>query len=315
MNDIQRMLTMIAQEPWAILPSALSGLVEQLRAGVKPLAPAAALPRDMGRRTGAIAVLPVMGIIRQRPSSLEEMFGFSLGTTTEGLIARLRRAAADPEIKAIVLDVDSPGGTAAGVQEAADELFAIRGVKPIVAVADSLAASAAYWIASQADEVIASPSAEIGSIGVMALHEDITGLADQLGVKVTLITAGKYKAVGSEFEPLTEETEGLIQGLVDDVYGQFVASVARGRGVSASTVRDGFGEGFIVGAKQAVKLGMADRVATLRETLVRLGASEDGAREAMRAETPALSPQAEVEIEVERLKLRERDLTTPLRPT
>jgi len=100
--------------------------------------------------------------------------------------------------------------------------------------------------------LVASPSAEIGSIGVMALHEDITGMADQLGVKVTLITAGKYKAVGSEFEPLTEETEGLIQGLVDDIYGRFVASVARGRGVSVGDVKDGFGQGFIVGAKEAV---------------------------------------------------------------
>src|SRR3990167_8234603 len=110
MNDTQRMLTMIAQEPWAILPAALTGFVEKLRAGGEL---AAALPRDIGRRTGAIAGLPVMGIIRQRPSSVEGVLGCSRGTPARGLTARRRRAAADPEIKAIVLDIDSPGGTAA----------------------------------------------------------------------------------------------------------------------------------------------------------------------------------------------------------
>jgi len=313
MNNTQRMISLIAQEPWAILPAALTTFVEKLRAGGEL---AAALPRDIGRRTGAIAVLPVMGILRQRPSGIEEMLGISLGTTYEGLAARLRRAIADPEIKAIVLEVDSPGGSAAGVQEVADELFALRGQKPIVAVADTLAASAAYWIASQADQLIVSPSAQVGSIGVITWHEDLTKMADEMGVKVTLITAGKFKAVGDPFEPLTGESEGLIQKMVDEVYSAFVGAVARGRGVKAGDVKSGFGEGWVVGAKEAIKLGMADRVATLRETLMRLGASEDGARGAARAETDAAalaasssataSPQAEVEIEAERLKLRDR---------
>jgi signal peptide peptidase SppA len=317
MNNTQRMIALIAQEPWAILPAALTGFVEKLQAGEAT----AALPRDIGRRTGAIAVLPVMGILRQRPSGIEEMLGFSLGTTYEGLAARLRRTVADPEIKAIVLDIDSPGGTAAGMQEVADELFALRGQKPIVAVANTLAASAAYWIASQADELIVSPSATVGSIGVITMHADMTGMAEQDGVKVTLFSAGKFKTLGHPFEPMTDEQAALVQAEIDTVYAMFANAVARGRGVPAAGVKAGFGQGWVVGAKEAVKLGMADRVATMRETLVRLGASEDGARSAARAEVqfetgeselpkPIIratgNPQADLEIEAERLKIRER---------
>ena len=167
-----------------------------------------------------------------------------------------------------------------GVEELSAEIFQARGQKPITAVANSLAASAAYWIATAADELVVTPSGEVGSIGVFAAHEDVSGMLEQAGVKVNLVSAGRYKTEGNPFEPLTEEARASIQGRVDEYYEQFVSAVARNRGVKRSEVRNGFGEGRVVGAKQAVSLGMADRVGTLDETINRAlgGRRSRGAR-------------------------------------
>ncbi len=289
-------------QPWAILPSTLTSLIERIKAGgdLSEFG-SAAIPRNTARQPGAVAVLPLMGIIHQRRDPLESMLGISIGTSTEAFAAQLRRAVEAPEVKAIVVDIDSPGGTVAGVQELADEIFKLRGTKPMIGVADALDASAAYWISSQLDELVVSPSAIVGSIGVLVAHQDLTGAAEQAGVKVTLFSAGKFKTVGHEMEPVTEETAALVQGMVDEQYGNFVASVGRGRGVSVGGVRSGFGQGFVATAKDAVKMGMADRVGTLRETLIRLGSPEDGPRSSMRR--MAASPTAELEIERARAAL------------
>jgi len=121
--------------------------------------------------------------------------------------------------------------------------------------------------------LIVTPSGEVGSIGVVAAHMDISKMAESAGLKVTLVSAGKYKTEGNQFEPLSDEARAALQVRVDDYYAMFVKAVARNRGVSPADVRNGFGEGRVVGAKQAVALGMADRVATLDETLARLGVS------------------------------------------
>src|SRR3990167_8798256 len=259
---------MLAQ-PWAILPTALQGILNRIEASQPPFA--AVTPRSAARQPGAIAVLPLMGIIHQRRSAMEDMFGISIGTSTEAFAAQLRAAVADPAVKAIVIDADSPGGTVPGVRELADEVRKARAQKPVIAVADSVAASAAYWIVSQATEIVVSPSAMVGAVHIIGMHVDLTAMAEKEGVKVTLISAGKYGAVGHEMESLTEETRALLQGQIDSFYNMYVAHVARGRGVTPAAVRAGFGEGYVVTAKEAVTLGMADRVGTLRETLVRLG--------------------------------------------
>ena len=139
-----------------------------------------------------------------------------------------------------------------------------------MAVANHLAASAAYWIATAADELVVSPSAEVGSIGVFAAHEDMSAALEKEGVKVSLISEGKYKTEANPYEPLSEEARAAVQSRVSEYYDAFVKAVARNRGVKAADVRGGFGEGRTVGARQAVQLGMADRVATLDETIARL---------------------------------------------
>ena len=221
----------------------------------------------MQARGGAIAVLPLYGVISQRAGMMQEMSG---GTSCEAFCAQIRHLAADPGIVAIVVDVDSPGGSVFGVPEAAQAIFEARSAKPIVAVSNSLNASAAYWLTSQAHEIVASPSSETGSIGVYMAHCDESEAHAKAGERYTLVSAGKYKVEGNPFEPLSEEALAEMQGRADRVYGDFVAAVARGRGVSADAVRSGYGQGRVVGAKQAVALGLADRVDTLEGTLARL---------------------------------------------
>lgn len=267
-------LQAIQDGAWAILPEKLAAIVDLIEAHAN--APAlhegnfAARPARGVMQSGAVAVLPLFGSIFQRANMLTE---FSGGTSTQAFAGQLRQALGDESIGSILIDVDSPGGNVFGVPELADEIFRARGRKPIVAIANSLAASAAYWLASQADEFVVTPSGEVGSIGVLAIHRDFSEQEKQLGLKTTIVSAGKFKTEGNPSEPLGDEARAAIQARVEDYYGMFAKAVARGRGVSAGTVRKGFGEGRLVGAQQAVSEGMADRVATFEETVSRLSRS------------------------------------------
>lgn len=217
---------------------------------------------------GAVAVIPIRGVIAHRMSAMEDSSG---GTSAEGIGKMLRAAMADASVGTILLDIDSPGGTVTGVSELAAELFEMRGKgKKIVAQVNGMAASAAYWLASQADEIVSLPSGVAGSIGVFMAHEDVSKALEQKGINVTLISAGKYKVEGNPFEPLTEEAKAVKQAQVDAAYGQFVKDVARGRGVSPADVRNGYGEGRALTAKDAKAAGLIDRIATMDETIGRL---------------------------------------------
>jgi ClpP class serine protease len=120
------------------------------------------------------------------------------------------------------------------------------------------------------DEIVATPSAEVGSIGIFAMHQDISRAADQAGVTTTLVSAGKYKVEGNEFEPLSDEARDQIQSQVDAFYRMFVSDVAKGRNVSTSVVGESYGQGRTMLAKEAHAAGMVDRIATLEETVKRL---------------------------------------------
>lgn len=300
----ERIIQAVIDTPWAILPSKAAiiqdllayraaghkltaeEVQERLRTHVDalvfdtPLSPeqAAALKAEWSelhsaRAAGAnaaangIAVIPILGTIIPRGDMLMESSG---AVSTTRIAAAFRQAMSNPDVGSIVLDVDSPGGQVGGVDELATEIYQARGQKRIVAVANHLAASAAYWIASSADELVVSPSGEVGSIGVLAMHQDISVALEQEGVKINLLSAGKFKTEGNPFEPLGEEARAAIQARIDEYYQMFTGAVARNRGVKRAEVVSGFGEGRMVGAKQAVSLGMADRVATLDETIDRL---------------------------------------------
>ena len=241
---------------------------------------------------GKIAVLPLVGTISQRIGSMSHASG---GIATDEFGAWFDAAIADNEIGAIVIDTDSPGGNVFGVQELSQKIFDARGTKPVIAVANSLMASAAFWIASAADEIVVTPSGEVGSIGVIAVHTEQSEAESQAGFKTTVMTAGKFKGEGNQFEPLTDEAKNSIEGRLQDFFVQFTGDVARNRGVARSAVVSGFGQGRVVGADAAVDAGMADRVGTFQAVIERLV----GSPRATRAATPRRN-----KAELEKIKRR-----------
>lgn len=275
MIHTNRVLRAVRSTPWAILPEKLDeivALVEQHAEGVRFTAEEVqarigAPQKSEPRVAGAIAVLPLYGVMAQRANVMTEI---SAGTSTERFAAMFREYMADPAVEQIVIDVDSPGGSVFGVAELASEIRAARARKPITAVANSLAASAGYWIASQAGRLVVTPGGLVGSIGVISVHTDSSRFEEMKGFKTTLVTAGKYKAEANEFEPLGDEARAEMQARVDSYYGLFVNDVAAGRGVSADQVRDSFGQGRVVTARTAKQLGMVDRVGTLDQVLAQL---------------------------------------------
>ncbi len=232
---------------------------------------------DSGKQsTGLIGVVPVHGVIFPRKSPMTEYWGL---TTCQAVGEQLDELMAHEAVKAIVLDIDSPGGNVCGVGELSAKIRSMSGGdKPIVAQVWDLAASAAYHIASAADEIIGTPSAEVGSIGVYMIAASYAKWFEEAGIDVRIIRAGKNKVKLNSLEPLDDEAIEHAQERVDELLVEFQDAVAKGRGVSVSTVRNEFGDGRVFGAKQALKLGMIDRVATMNETFARLSSNQGRAR-------------------------------------
>ena len=227
-----------------------SGAEAESGAAVKKSTPAAA-------RAGAISVLPLHGVIVQRANLATEYCG---GTSTQQFSGLLRDAMADDTVSHLLIDIDSPGGSVYGVAELADEIRAAGAIKPIVGIANSLAASAAYWLGSACGELYVTPGGEVGSIGVWQAHEDWSKAMEQDGIDVTLISAGKFKVEGNPYQPLDDEARAFMQSRVDDYYTDFTQAVARGRKVSVTHVRDGMGQGRVLGADAALAAGMIDGI-------------------------------------------------------
>lgn len=217
-------------------------------------------------KLGSVGILPISGTITFRSSMLSEASG---GTSTQALSASLREAMADDQIKTILMDVNSPGGTVPGVDEFAAEIRKARESKKVIAQVSPLAASAAYWIAAQASEIVAMPSAQVGSIGVYAMHADRSEEMRARGVKVTYISSVPGKTLGNSFEPLSSEAHADIKQAVDEAGEMFEKAVAAGRGITAKQVRSDFGQGRLLTAQRAKAVGMIDRIGTIDDTLAR----------------------------------------------
>lgn len=280
----------VASTPWAITPEILAVITDLMtyrmagfrlseeeledRIGRMPEIPyygESLQTRAGGARAGqggAVALLSLYGVIAPRASMVENVSGPS-GTGLDSFSSMLQTAVNDDEVGSIVIDINSPGGTIDMVPETGEKIRQARNVKPIYAVANTQAASAAYWLGSQATELVSTPSGEVGSIGVYAAHQDISGELEAKGRKVTMISAGKYKTEASPFEALSDEARAHVQAGVDEAYGWFIDAVGKGRNVKSSVVRDEFGEGRMLSSKRALSAGMIDRVATLEETVAR----------------------------------------------
>ncbi|MFP3567847.1 S49 family peptidase [Paraburkholderia sp. SIMBA_030] len=227
----------------------------------------AATARPTRAASGAVAILPFHGIAVQRTDAIGEILGL---VSIDRFTQNFRAAMADDSIGGVVIDIDSSGGSAYGIGELADEIYRARARKPIAAVANSLAASGAYWIASSASEVYSTPGGEVGSIGVFAAHQDFSKALDKAGLKPTLIWKGKYKVERSPFAPLGDAARHHLQTMVDECYGAFTRAVARNRGVEVAKVREGMGEGRTLSAQAAKAENMVDGVATLDEVVRKL---------------------------------------------
>lgn len=218
------------------------------------------------RRQKGVAVLPLMGIISPRIEQVNDISGPG-GTSAQGFQASLNQAVRDPEVGSILIDVDSPGGNVHMLRETAQAIRDARKHKPITAIAQPVAASGAFWLAAQADELVVTPSGEVGSVGAFTMHRDVSEREEKKGIKTTLISAGRLKTAGNSFEPLSKEARDDMQKGVDEAMGMFVEDLAIGRNVDTKTVLKDFGEGTMVGAEEAVSRGMADRVATFDQVL------------------------------------------------
>jgi signal peptide peptidase SppA len=282
----------LSGRPWAVssvLATHVMGVLERegfaaLRnlAGVRAHA-ATANVRSQPVRGGSVAVIPVMGLLTHRGAVID----CAETQSTAELAALVTEAAFRSEVKAIVLEIDSPGGEVLGGTEAAAAIRDARATKPVVAHVNGEAGSLAYWLAAQADEVIVTPSGAVGSIGVYGVHEDLSIETSARGRKVTYVFAGKYKVERNPHAPLEGAARQYMQSEVDRYYDMFVRDVARGRRVSVDAVRSGFGEGRMLGAKAAVDAGMADAVGTFDQAMRRAAALATHGRTSALAATAA----------------------------
>jgi capsid assembly protease len=271
------MLSEFLHRPWAIrreiasvVAGRIIGNISAEEARSRLVAASSQTASIVGGST--IAVIPLRGLITPNPSLLSLLFGGG-GGGLQKFREELGEAVNDGEVASIVIDVDSPGGLTDLIPETAADIREAAAAKPVIAIANTEAASAAYWLASQATELVVTPSGQVGSIGVFAMHHDFSKMDEIAGVKTTLISAGKYKTEGNSYEPLSPEAQAAVQGTVDHYYGLFIADVAQGRGTTPKAVQDGFGQGRMVTPDEAVSLGMADRVATIEDVLDGLGAA------------------------------------------
>ena len=224
--------------------------------------PAARAP---GPPSGKVAVIPIHGTLVRRTSGLEAESGLASYT---GIAAQLDAALTSPEVAAILLDIDSPGGESGGVFDLADRIRVASQVKPVWAVANDMAFSAAYALASAATRVFVARTGGVGSIGVIAMHVDQSVKDAQDGVRYTAVFAGERKNDLNPHEPISNEAHAVLKAEVDRIYDLFVETVARHRGLDADAVRAT--EAGLFFGPDAVATGLADAVGSLDDALTQL---------------------------------------------
>lgn len=232
-------------------------------------------PRAGERQAGPVAVIPVYGVIMPRANLFTVMSG---GTSVQQIRANLESAINDPDFVAIVAEFDSPGGSVEGIEELATWIRGARGQKPMVAVVNTMCCSAAYYLASQMDEIVASPSSITGDIGVFIEHTEFSRMDEEAGVTTTIVRQPAAKHDVNDAEPLPPEGLAYLEQIVGDYYGQFTAAVSAGRGITSAEVRSGYGQGRSLTAKRAKAAGLVDRIDTLEATVTRLSMTRPRSR-------------------------------------
>lgn len=255
---------------YACEPHWMREAVAHIKAGRAPSRRAATTdpgaPLFMVRADG-IAVVPISGPMFKGFSKYSE-------ANTIAIRQAVREAAASADVKGILLAIDSPGGTVAGTSDLADEVAQAGTVKPVHAYIEDFGASAAYWVASQAGRITANPTAEVGSIGTLAVVEDTSGAAQMAGVVVHVISTGPYKGAFVDGAPVTPEHLADLQRRIDALNAHFLDGVARGRRMTTDTVQ-ALADGRMHIASQAQQLGLIDAVGPLESAVSALRAQID----------------------------------------
>jgi len=184
--------------------------------------------------------------------------------TPEKIISQLDEARKNPNVKAILIRVNSPGGSAAASQEIYEELKKVE--KPVVVSVSEVCASGAYYVASAADRIIANRSSSVGSIGVIMQIPNFEDLYEKLGIKYTTIKQGKFKDVGSPDRPITEEEIRLLEAQLKEIYGQFIADVAEARNMDAGEVEE-LATGWVFLGTEALELGLIDGIGNYKDAI------------------------------------------------
>jgi protease-4 len=185
---------------------------------------------------------------------------------SQSVLSELKRLNDMPWVRAIVVRIDSPGGAVAPTQEIFEEIQKSKKQKPFIASMGGMATSGGYYIAAACDKIVANPGTLTGSIGVIMQLSNVEELMKKIGVKGVNVKSGQNKDIGSPFQPLSPEGKQILQGLVDNVHGQFVAAVAKGRGMDETEVRK-LADGRVYSGAQAKELGLVDQFGTLQEAI------------------------------------------------
>lgn len=319
-NSTSNIAAAFGSMQWCILPDKLQeikAIVERFEQGVKlesfeaqSLINSSVHVVDEARHAGGeyqggatektAARISVLGTIMNRASSMNMISG---ATTYSAVADRVRAAAADPNVDRIILDLDTPGGTVIGVGQLAQAVQQAKTVKPVIAVVNDMAASAGYWIASQASEIAISSTSLLGSISVLSTHTDVSKLEEKLGVNTTILTTGPYKALGNPHEALSTEHKKKILDRMQVTHDLFVATISAGRGMDLADAKK-LATGETWSGQEAIDNGLADYMADLDEvvssprkskkstvvqhtTISKMTPEEQAAADAAAANTPA----------------------------
>lgn len=314
----RRVIQAFQSTPWAILPAKLQEILAFLEfkatgadGSISEPEVRAFFDDEERKREPAtpppqsIAVIPIHGVLARRMNMMTRASG---GTSLASVSKALRESVASSSVKAIILDIDSPGGEVMGITELHAEILKARRTKPVTAHVSGMAASAAFHLASAAQEITATPSAMLGSVGVIGVHIDESKAMEDAGLNVTLKTAGKFKADASGLVPLSEEGEKELQRRVDEAMSIMIRDIAKGRGMSASAVRKSFGDARVVEAKLALELKMIDKIETFDSALARAGSGKPA------NETSRVRAQGDVTVELHSVNAEPVDLGEVTKP-
>lgn len=269
---IPRIVSKVYSEPWAILPDvhrSIRAAVESKLRGESPALPVS----DMGEMDDEddlpevpnCAVIPVHGIIGKHLDMMESMCG---GCDLDDVCRAIDEAGSDDSVDLVMFDFRSPGGTVTGVQEAASEIADLAKVKPVCAFTDSQCCSAAYWMASQCPTIFTTPSAIIGSVGVICVMFDQSRMLANAGIEPNEFRSGDLKGTGAWYRQMTDEEKSLMQARVDRIGTQFRSVITAARQVKDEDMR-----GQVFDGMQAVEKGFADEIVGDIEDAIELAMS------------------------------------------